>query len=202
MAVAPLFVADIATMKSELRLSGLKANSDGEQIFERGVQSARVALYMKLGPSTAASFVARAEVDNPTATLDIQRKACSLAEVELVRLEMLRTMPVRVADASGDEQELFNDEGVWRDISPRELRLHIEGISAYVEELVELITGADDLGDDSMVHTWDGSRGSSADPVRFPTGTIYPEIGKFTGNLGIHYLWNTTTVPVRFQLPE
>jgi len=202
MAVLPLFNSDTATMQSELRLSGLKTGSDGERIFLRGMTAARIGLYMRLGTSVVSEMLAQSDTDNPTSLIQLRRKACSLAEVEWTRLEVLQTMPVIVADASGDAQQLFNDEGVWRGIDPDELEALLARIRDGLEELLELILAEDELGEDSSIRVYDGSRGTDNDEVKYPAGTLWAGIGKFTGNYGSNFIYGSSVVPVRFQLPE
>jgi hypothetical protein len=201
MAVAPLFAADVSTVKSELRLSGLKSGSDGEQIFTRALSSARVGLYMRLGTSVIAEMVAQADTDNPTSLTGLRRKACTLAEVEWIRMELLKTMPIRVADASGDEQDVYGDEGVWRDISPDELEEALKRILEGIEELMELVLTEDELGDDASIRVFDGSRDSEDnDDIRYPGGTLWGTIGKFVGNFEPDYIYSNGDIAARFVL--
>lgn len=202
MAVQPLFNASTAIVQGGLRLTGLKASSDGESIFLRGMSAARVSLYQRLGTAIVTEMLAIAEVDNPTTLDQLRRKACSLVETEMTRSEVMRTMPVMVADASGDKDQLYNDEGVWRGIDSDELDVLLRRISNGIEELLELILNENDLGEDTTIHVWDGSRSDDADEVRFPGGTLWPTIAKFTGNFGQSFIYGSTVVPVRFQLPE
>lgn len=199
MAVSPLFVADTDTLQAHLRLSGLKGSSDGEAIFLRATSAARVYLYQRLGMSIVSEMVAQAEVDAPTSLVQIRRTACSLVEVELVRQELLDLMPVMVGDASGDAQQVYNDEGVWRSVTPEEKADILARSKARVEELLELILNEDELGDDRQIRAFDGSRAS--DTRRFPGGSAYPGIGAFPGNFEQHYHANGSNVAVRFELP-
>lgn len=199
MAVAPLFAATMAALKLDLRLDGLRAGSAGESILIRATSAARVYLYQRLGTSIVSSMVAVSEVENPTTLLDIRRKACTLAEVEIVRCELLDLMPVMVGDASGDAQQVYNDEGVWRQITPEERMEVLARCRARIEELLELILQEDDLGDDGTVRVFAGGRAS--DTRRFPAGTSFPAIGPFEGNFEEHYPTGNGQVVVRFELP-
>ena len=202
MAVLPLFNASTADVQGGLRLTGIKSSSDGERIFLRGMTAARIGLYQRLGTSIVTEMLALGDVDNPTTLNELRRKACTLAEVEWVRLEVLQTMPVIVADASGDKDQLYNDEGVWRGIDIDELETLLTRIRTGIEELLELILTEDDLGNDLTIRAWDGSRADDADEVRYPAGSLWPGIGKFTGNYGQRFIFGSTVTAVRFQLPE
>lgn len=199
MAVAPLFVADMDTLKLNLRLQGLKTGSEGESILIRATSAARVYLFQRLGPSIVTAMLAlNPEVENPTTADEIRRKACSLAEVEIVRCDLLDLMPVMVGDASGDAQQVYNDEGVWRQVTPEERVDILARCRARVEELIELILSEDELGEDLSVRIYDGSR--AADTVRYPAGTSFPAIGIFPGNFEEGYHAGNEQVEVRFEL--
>lgn len=200
MAVAPLFVADMDTLKLDLRLQGLRSGSEGESILERATSGARVFFYQRLGPTIVSEMVSTTDVDNPTTTKAIRRKAASLAEVEVVRCSLLETMPVLVGDASASAMQNYNDEGVWRQVEPTERAGILERCRRRVEELLELILAEDDLGDDSTIRVFDGSRAD--DDRRFPAGTAFPAIGHFPGNFEWGYHAGAGKVEVRFELPE
>lgn len=184
MAVAPTFVLDMATLKLDLRLQGIRTGSEAESLLNRATSGARITLYQRLGLATMAELVVVAEVDNPTTLLDIRRKAASLVEVELVRCSLLQTMPVMVGDASGDAQQTYNDEGVWRQVDPTEMEDILHRCSMRIEELFELILQEDGLGDDATVRVYDG-RGN--DCPRRPAGTAFPHIRLFPGNFEQQY---------------
>lgn len=200
MAVAPLFVVDIDTLQSELRLTGLRSNSDGEQLFLRGTSTARVSLYQRLGLSVVAEMVALTEVENPGTAAEIRRKAASLVEIEIVRCELIEVMPVMLGDAAGDAQQAYNDEGVWRQIAPDERVELIGRCKNRIEELIELILDEDGLGNDLSIRVFAGGRPS--DTRRFPAGTAFPGIGLFPGNFEDAYHFGNGEVPVRFELPD
>tara|TARA_R110002094_G_scaffold220250_1_gene192768 strand:+ start:6952 stop:7554 length:603 start_codon:yes stop_codon:yes gene_type:complete len=198
MAVAPLFVVDLDTLRLELRLQGLKTGSEGESIFVRATSAARVYLYQRLGINLATTLVAVTEVENPTTAEDIRRKAASLAEVEIVRCDLLDLMPIMVGDASGDAQQVYNDEGVWRSATPEERVEALGRCRARIEELIELMLSEDELGDDLTIRVFNGQR--AVNDERFPGGTSLPAIGKFKGNFEESYHAGNDEVSVRFEL--
>lgn len=199
MAVAPLFVADMAALKLNLRLQGLSSGSDGSAILDRATSAARIYLYQRLGTSIVSEMVAETEVDNPTTLLEVRRKAASVAETEIVRCELLDIMPVMVGDASGNAQQVYNDEGVWRQVTPDEREEILARCRARIEELLELILAEDGLGDDGTIRVFAGGRAS--DTRRFPGGTAFPGIGSFPGNFEEFYHYGSGNVAVRFELP-
>lgn len=198
MAVAPLFVTDLDTLRLELRLQGLKSGSEGESIFVRATSAARVYLYQRLGLTTATELVGIPEVENPVTAADIRRKAATLAEIEIVRCDLLDIMPIMVGDASGDAQQVYNDEGVWRSATPEERIEALSRCRARIEELIELMLSEDALGDDLTIRVFNGQRPSSTE--RYPGGTALPAIGKFPGNFEETYHAGSDQVSVRFEL--
>lgn len=199
MPVAPLFVADMDTLKTGLRLQGLKTGSEGESILNRATSAARVYLYQRLGLNLVTTMVALTEVDNPTTAEEIRRKACSLVEVAIIRCDLIEVMPVMLGDASGDAFQVYNDEGVWRQVTPEERTELLQRCKARVEELIELILSEDELGEDLSVRVFSGGR--ATDDRRFPAGTAFPAIGEFEGNFEFGYHAGSGNVVVRFELP-
>lgn len=199
MAVAPLFVASMAVLKAELRLTGLRSGSDAESLLDRAASSARVYLYQRLGLTIVGEMVALSDVDNPTTAAQVRRKAATLVEVEIVRCELIEIMPVMLGDASGDAQQAYNVEGVWRQITPEERIELLARCKARIEELIELILSEDELGEDLTVRVFAGGR--AVDDRRFPAGTAFPAIGPFPGNFEDGYHQGNGEVFVRFELP-
>jgi hypothetical protein len=181
MAYAPLYVASEAALRAELRLTGLKASSPGEAILLRSASAARLFIYRALGTQLALELAAEVEVDNPTTLPEIKRKAATLLEIEFTRNQLLQQMPVRVADASGSDQEDYNREGVWRQSAQNERRQILEQSTAYMQELIDIILGTRELGDQSEIQVFDGT----PDCTKSPAGSAFPWVGPFTGNFTI-----------------
>lgn len=198
MAVAPLFVASMTQLKLELRLQGLASGSEGEAILIRATSAARVYLYQRLGMSVVSEMLALVEAENPTTTNDIRRKAASLVEVEVVRCDLLDIMPVMVGDSSGDAQQTYNDEGVWRQVDPEEREEILARCQVRIEELIELILSEDELGEDLSIRVFDGNRAAATE--RYPAGTPFPAIGRFPGNFEESYHAGNDEIEVRFEL--
>jgi hypothetical protein len=116
-----------------------------------------------------------------------------------VRCNLIETMPVMLGDSSGDAQQVYNSEGVWRQILPEERVELMKRCHAKVEELIELILSEDELGEDLSVRVFSGGR--AVDDRRFPGGTAFPSIGAFPGNFEEFYEVGNGYVPVRFELP-
>lgn len=181
MAFAPLYVESESQLKLELRLTGLKTGSDGEAILVRSASAARLFIYRALGTTLALSLAGEVEVDNPTTLAEVKRKAATLLEVELTRNQLLQQMPVRVADSSGNDLEVYNREGVWRQSSSTDKQNIIAASNAYIAELIAIILGDDELGDTSSMRVYDGSPSCP----KYPAGTSFPWIRPFEGNFEI-----------------
>ena len=160
MAVAPLYVVDMDQLKLELRLQGLRTEGEGEAILIRMTSAARVYIFQQLGISTALAFAAESDVDDPETEAEVKRKACTLLEIEYIRCRLLEVMPVMTADSSGDAQETYNNEGVWRQVSPEERDEILARCNERILELLSVIRGDAGLGDPEALNSWDGTRTS------------------------------------------
>ena len=180
MAVAPLFVADMDTLKQELRLTAVDSTNDSEQIFQRAVISARAAVFARLGETVANAWVAVAYSENPTGEQGVLRAVANLLEVELVFLRLLDSLPIFFMDDGGGTQQAWNEEGTFRGLDSDEREALKKTKRELVEEYFEMLdTGA--LEDEGEVSAHVGEH---ADPVPKLGGTTFyqPDATDFDGN--------------------
>lgn len=143
MAVVPLFFADMATLKSNLRLSNIPTGKDALTIIDQAVQEVRVGFYEKLGAATITTLLATVHVDNPTTTAEVSRARANATEVAWVKLLLICRLPIMFVDGSAHVRESWNDEGLTRRALDSELRK----IKALLNQQVEdglAILGADE----------------------------------------------------------
>lgn len=133
MAVAPLFVADIGTLKKEVRLDAMESTEARYSIFERAAISARAAIYSRLGEAATNAWVAIAYAENPTNESGVLRSIANLLEVELVFLRLLDSLPIFFMDDSGGTQHSWNEDGAFRGLDAEER----EALKKAKQELVE-----------------------------------------------------------------
>lgn len=147
MAANPLFVADLATLKASLRLTGAGAGTDADRLINNGILSARLAFYRRLGAARIAEILTTAFTEGPTSTEEYIRVLAHLTEVLIVRREVRKTMAQLFMDASADTQEAWNTEGAFRQGKPtvRELKKEEEEIAANMAILALEVEPGDEV---------------------------------------------------------
>jgi len=153
MPVAPLFVADMTTLKARLRLSGA-AQSDALAQIDEAVEWVRVALYDEergLGLTKVNEILAVAYVENATTSADLVRTQANNLEQIYVRLRLLKVLPMLFMDASGSTHDTWNEEPLTRK-GQRALEKEIEALQKEVEEAIaDLLGDTDSTGKLSVV---------------------------------------------------
>ncbi len=114
MASTPLFLADLATLKSRLRLSGVPSGQDAEKIVYEGILRARLAFYRRLGPARVAVLRAISYDENPTDNDSLLRALANTVEVKLVHSTLLDLLPTMFMDGGGNTLEVWNEEAPVR----------------------------------------------------------------------------------------
>lgn len=149
MAVAPLFIADIATLKAELRLSG-STQSDTTVLIERAVQEVRAGFYDSLGEARVAQIVAMAVEENPTSSDGILRMKAANTEVKWTRLRLIQTLPSLFMDSSGNTDQIWNEEGLTRDASATDIKRLSDRLENEINEALADLDGTVEPGSASV----------------------------------------------------
>ena len=111
-----LFAANDAAIKSRLRLTSVPDSSeDTLAIIAEAIMWARLEFYRRLGKTTVDRLVAITEVAEPTTNDEVKRSVATQAEVNLVRVRLLRELPNAFMDASGDLNRRWNEEAPFRE---------------------------------------------------------------------------------------
>jgi hypothetical protein len=114
MAVAPVFIANVATLQAQLRLGELLVRDAGYAVLEQAMRSARVVLYDALGSGTVNSILAYASVENPTTANQITRTKTEALERDLVLVYLVHHLPVAFMGASGAMPQWYEKEAPFR----------------------------------------------------------------------------------------
>lgn len=172
MATAPLFCADLATLKAKLRLSGLAAASDADAIVNEAILTVRLSFVRHLGLSRVTALVALPFSEAPTTENEILRAVANVTEVEWVRFELMRTLPVLFQDASGDKGDIWNREAPFRQSGQSDLKRQADALYATILTNLELLSGDNTDGSDGAVQG--GAMEADTAPPR-PFDSVFPD---------------------------
>lgn len=178
MEIQPLFHTDLAELKSCVRLSGADEKADVQCVIEDCVRGFKVWLIQRAGFTIVANLQATPPTDDPTTELEARRLAAKVLEAKWVWCHLLPRLQTLFADASGNAQQEFNDQGVWRQMDALDLTEFLRRCEREVEELYVFVSGCQAVGESEEVQCFDGT----PDSVCVPTGSAWPEAVKFPGN--------------------
>lgn len=160
MTVAPVFISSMTTLKSSLRLSGA-SQPDALTTIDRGVQESRIYIYRILGAARVVAIQSIGYNENGTTDDEISRLKANMCELALVRMYLLRTMPILFMDSSGAKREVWNDEGFTRRAQEKEIALEITRLQMDIDLwLQELAADDGQVGSDVQGACLGGSQGS------------------------------------------
>lgn len=165
----PLFVADIATLKAQLRLSGVPSDQDAHAMVESALMQVRAGFYTRLGVTRVAELVAISPAANPTIENGILRGLAEQTEVMWTRCKLLDRMPTVFMDSSGAYQELLNQEGIARSLPLSHIEAQKARCAAQVEEALAILDGTVALGEAGEPNV--ATQGDQ-EPRVFPQGTL------------------------------
>lgn len=149
MTVSPYFVADQATLKSLLRLTGA-ASPDLASILDEATRQAMQDMYRRLGASRLAEIKSTGFVDSPATEAQFVRSVANSTEVLIVKLHLLDSLPIRFLDGTGDAHQTWNDEAPFRDLSAEAKEKEIERLTAQIESNFGMLEGDEDIGEPSV----------------------------------------------------
>jgi len=169
MATNPVFVADLATIKAQLRLSGVAENTDAHAMLEAAILQVRTGFYTRLGGARMTVLLAITPVQAPTTNDQILRRIGDLAEVLWVRCILIDKLPMVFMDNTGGDQEFLNQEGAFRSITPERIEAQHLACMTQLEEWLALLAGEVILGDVPVVqiHTQ-----ADQEPRVYPFGSL------------------------------
>lgn len=142
MAVAPLFVVDIDTLKQDIRISGT-TSVDTLSVLDRVVQEVRRNIYKRLGATTIAEILAITYNENPTTDDEYKRLDANLLETLWVQYLMYSELPVLVFDASVSTppMQVWNEEPLTRDAAQEdELKKTMDSLLERINDLLDRFT--------------------------------------------------------------
>jgi len=169
---SPLFVADEATLKAALRFSGVVDGSNADAMFDQAVVAVRSGFYRTLGVARVAVLLAIPYTDSPTTETSLLRTVATTTEIEWVRYELMRTLPVLFQDASGDALDVWNREAPFRGMGKTSLDKAREALWEMILQNLDMIAGNEEVGEHGGVQG--GDIAPTTTPPR-PFQSIFPE---------------------------
>lgn len=154
----PLFVADLPTLKSLLRMTEVPSDStDALAILDEGILRARLQFYRRLGTTRVGQLLAITFEENPTTEDEVLRALANTVEVKLVLCHLLERLPNTWMDASGDIHKRWNEEAPVRERSPAEIIDQLSSCRDQIEEDMQILAGEEQVGDEELIQTFDGT---------------------------------------------
>jgi hypothetical protein len=165
MATAPLFVADLDTLKDKLRFTNLPSDSAALPLLNEAILSARLAFYRRLGDTRTNALAATSFVENPASAAQVLRAIANTTEVKMVRVRVMRTLPVLFQDASGGALKEWNEEAPFREAGMSSLDMEIKRLEDEIEEDMQILEGEEDQGAERAWRVFDGTRDCAAPQI-------------------------------------
>lgn len=139
MAVAPLFVLDMPTLKASLRLGELLAHDAASPILDTAVKFARVTVIEALGESAVAHLVGLARTENPATMIQARRVKAEMLETDLILMYLTKHLPMAFLDGGGGMLNFYKQEAPFRlqdPLSRAELVKDLEArVNKYLQDL-------------------------------------------------------------------
>lgn len=168
----PYFNADLDTLKAKLRLECLPDRSSANPILDDGVLWARLQIFRRLGLARSTALKALTYNENPTTDDEVLRALANQVECKLVKVYLIRHLPVRFADSNGDALAEWNSEALFRELGPGSIEDMVMRIETQCEEDFQLLEGEESLGTETTLRTFDGSREDGC-PAPTPGAAIH-----------------------------
>jgi hypothetical protein len=180
---APLFVADLATLKKKLRLSGVPPDPsvDADALIDEAILAVRLGFYRELGIATVALLQATAFNPAPSTDADIRRALANTTEVNWVRLELMPRMPWLWSDSSGEAQKIWNEEAPFREKGAPTFKGLQERLEKDVQDALDILSGREALGEETGIHAFTGEPAAGEEAP-----TIGDSLGKLRPDEAIH----------------
>ncbi len=151
MATSPLFIVDVATLKAKLRLSGVPSASDADDIINEAILTVRAGFYRELGSPRVASIQALPFTEDPVTNDQVLRAVANTTEVKWVRAELFRTLPLSFMDGNADQNQVFQDEALFREASQHQLDLERVRLETEIQQNLDLLRGAEDIASEATM---------------------------------------------------
>ncbi|MFG0317079.1 MAG: hypothetical protein ACF8XB_07400 [Planctomycetota bacterium JB042] len=147
----PLFVEDLETLKAELRLNGIASDADAGAILNSAILEVRLGLIRELTKSRIDTIRETAFNEEPSTNEEVLRALGNTVETTWVRIVLMDTLPSLFLDSSGDAEQVWNEEGLFRGESTATLDDKRRRLWRKVQEDLELLRGDESIGAETSV---------------------------------------------------
>lgn len=148
--VQPLFVQTMDELRKSLRLSQIGNNNDAISLIEAAVQVAKINFFRHLGEAKIAAIQKIALSKQPKTNSDYLRVMAAATEIKMVRVQLLRSMPVMFMDGTSKVQT-WNEEAAFRDGSFLQTRDELRRLEDEIKQNLSMLESAVFEGGDIKV---------------------------------------------------
>jgi hypothetical protein len=152
MVVAPVFVADLDTLKEELRLSGIPTDGNSEDLLQQAIRDVRLSFWRKLGDSRIRTIKNWTLVDDPSTNQQYLRHLANQTEIKWVKWYLTWTLPMLFMDDSGDIDMRWNQDPTFRKATSRDLDKLRKELWDEILENLDLLSGDEDAESETSIY--------------------------------------------------
>lgn len=131
----------MAVLKTKLRLTAA-AQTDTLAMIDRAVEEARIEFIYGLGEARVTAILAIAYAENATTLAALVRTKANNVEVSMVRLRLLRDLPTLFQDASGAQNQDWNETSPYSKKS--DTALEIARLESEVAAGLDFLAGEEE----------------------------------------------------------
>lgn len=170
MAVTPLFIESMETLRSLVKLTGAD-QPDTVVAIDNATRRVRAMIYDRIGSEAVVRVLGYASEENPTTTNALLRSRAEIMEADWVRLLLMRELPVLFMDASDNTSQVWNTEELTREAGRSDLSDQIRFLEDAIEDTLAVLAGSTASGKVvAIVPEPDTVPPRPGDSVRYPYG--------------------------------
>lgn len=155
--VIPLFVPTLTELKARLRLTGVPKGADAHAMISDGVLGAREIFYRRLSQTRVEQLRAFPRTRHTMSSEEHLRQIAEQTEVKVVRLDLMKSMPVLFQDSSAVALQEWNQNGILRAARLKEKSDQLNLLQAEIEENFQILAGEEFAGSETNTQIYDGS---------------------------------------------
>lgn len=151
----PLFVANLAELQANLRLTNVSASTDVDihTLIQRAIRTVRIKFRQRLSQTRIEQIQSYSQASpvDPDVDSEYIRELAELTEINWVWVELSYLLPMLFSDSSADANEVLQEEAPFRKASMRELEIQRRRYLSEIEAHIEILVGDKDLDDSSTI---------------------------------------------------